>query len=1781
MSDIENEDINFADLVSNILLTTEAQENENNPNDEDHHDNNDNDVKEALGIDTNTKDTTNNNYEEWVDMIEGEPQQINDNKDKNISEEDDAFLTNAILNSLQSMTIEHPSMNQDYAKANEEKNQPNDNISMDDELLDAERLHYFNANNGDIINPQEVTNEPENDMDNMKLVDDILNYILGDDDKKGSKKKKTKSKKSKTVDSSKSSKHKKESKKKKKQASAEDDLQALINQVVSSTLEEHAKQVKKPKPKKKSSANDIPPHALNAQGGFTSTLQFPELTASSLSSKEQANKKAKSQKISQPQKQPVVEPQEPIKKPIYIPTDPKIRRKSDKKKKNKEALRKKKNDELDLQQIMKDAMSLAKIADAEKKAKEKERRDKEKENNKLKQREKVKEKAKEKVKEKAREKQEAKLAAKAMTLEKSQAKALVKSKKKEESKTKAENKVKTITKKPPVIELIQSPPVEKNITANKVKVTNVFKNSTIMKKSNGPALITSKTSSNAIIDKSKLAPKKITTEDRPFSKSDVEMLKVFVKPAVESKTSLEKKRKREARALKKLKKENKLKEEKAKLRKIKEEERQNKLKELEKKKQEKLAHKLQMREAKQQELALKNLEKENNRKMQEAKKKIISVESKKPAPTEASIKDGFKRLNIKSYKPNAKAGMSFVLSDGNKVLNSRYITLKPDKIIPNEALIKAGIWEKYKQARNNFLAELKEKGEDRPLKKKEEAKILKQVKKAHAKEVQDKKRQLAKEKKRLEKEENRKLRERETARRIEYMKSLDKKTKDSVSNKGKKKDASIKKSVEKQKSKAATEKSGEVDKKKSKSSTQSSYVPDNTAILGDKSAVISKNSLRLIPVVLRGPPFPYYLRLDDLGIPRLPLAKNNEKNSLKRMDDFEVKRKVDVYGRNLAAWERYKADHPDNHVEKYNEMIKNVQSNLLKYLGSLTSFDMDLGSFDKGYYINWSLQFEAHPPFAIPEIPVFTFGESIIETVKYGKVSIYWLYEQSDDTLEEIFSHEESTGLSIDALRLRNFNKELIQQRIERKPFEDKNKYFFQKSKFKDSGFKSDLYYSSANKNIFINVKSGSDQSHSGNIIKHFDTTSLVKRKRDENAIDSPNLKIIRLKEGKSNKRSKSHSSKPSKIKKVKRFQAPSSSIYKVPRHPDTLFDNINQKLFCILKTLDRAPSGYVKSYEEVAKLKDPSFKPIELRISDDLQHKVDNEINLLIRRFRKYYSRIDNETIQSYSTIIRSYTIFYLVWYTGLITDIGRHFGKIVKNYTKLFNVDKVVLGIRDILKDIDKRNLRKKVVPENSTINETNDLTSIFDFILGRVEIKLKMDFFTPFMSNRNQIAMADTIDSAGNVITREDTNKKRVNKYLLLSILFAIMEDCIQFVLSGLPEKVRDVIEDSNLEVQDAVSVISKEMADLVFSNPRSRKRLHIETSTDESILPPNQRFLEAGHNQALENNVVMLKKKRKLGHALPSLPPTPSKQDVANGAVSEDKQNKELEQGDNSKDTQKGSESIDKFKPGYDFGFGRVNEKTYEQYTDINPLVKSKIDVVWEMFFKYEFKIPPRTRMLRNRVMTKRIQLKVSTDVYKKFEQEYKTERMRRYRALKAEKEMEEIKDIKTYIAKSPLKSQWITKSQMDRVKCMKGMNGKLADNDLLNMLAFIQGNNLNLIKEILDDMERDCFEPAKKIKTEVVDNKPLTKESEVQTKKIKEESSENVDEPIKQKSAEVIDFTKDHDSSLKVDENVIRDVVEVMDGDSALPTSMTIEDKVHDASKDQKTANDLSVDPSLK
>lgn len=71
-----------------------------------------------------------------------------------------------------------------------------------------------------------------------------------------------------------------------------------------------------------------------------------------------------------------------------------------------------------------------------------------------------------------------------------------------------------------------------------------------------------------------------------------------------------------------------------------------------------------------------------------------------------------------------------------------------------------------------------------------------------------------------------------------------------------------------------------------------------------------------------------------------------------------------------------------------------------------------------------------------------------------------------------------------------------------------------------------------------------------------------------------------------------------------------------------------------------------------------------------------------------------------------------------------------------------------------------------------------------------------------------------------------------------------------------------------------------------------------------------------------------------------------------------------------------------------------------------------------------------------------------------------------------------------------------------------MNGKLTDNDLLNMLAFIQGNNLTLIKDIIDDMEKDCFDPAKKIKKEVNDDKSLNTEKKVETKKIKEEDNEN-------------------------------------------------------------------------
>ncbi|KAF0270429.1 hypothetical protein FOG50_02369 [Hanseniaspora uvarum] len=1871
MSDIENEDINFADLVSNILLNTEAQENENNSTDgeQTNHEANDNGENNALTLDEEPmnqnhlarKDSiqNDNNYQEWVDMIHNENNKRNNegknnNNDSqvnnNANEEDDAFLTNAILNSLQSMAIEHPQMNdaheedqgsgvENVVDLQQDHLDDNNNSQLDDGLLDADRLNYFN--NGKISHSQQeaINNDPEDEMDNIKLVDDILNYILGDDDKKGSKKKKSKSKKVKAIETSKESKQpkaKKDSKKKKKSVSAEDDLQALINQVVSSTLEEHSKQAKKPKAKKKSTS--VEPSSisnLNTQGGVTSTLQFPDITSPPLQTQGLAPKKDVPSKpqpvavvptIEAPSAEVIVP--KPVKEPIYIPPEPKIKKKSDKKKREKEALKKKKNDELDLAQIMKDAMSLAKTADAEKKAKEKERKEKEKQ--------KEKEKIKLKQKEKAKLREKAKLTAKAKALAKAEskalakaeAKALLKAKKKEKAKTKPETKVKASVKKPPasVDSMQRIISYNKKLKPTTVKVTNVFKNSTIGQREDGPAMITSKTSSNAFIDKSKLVPKKTSSKVKPFSKADIEGMKIFMKTGDDPKILLQQQKKREAKALRKLKKEAKLKkekEEKAKQKKLKEEAKALKLKELEKQKQEKLAHRLQQREIREQQLALKKLEKENNKKLKEAEKKSLMFEKQRNKEgsgiRDKAMNNGFSRLSVKNLSNDSKPGANIVFSDANKFLNSRYTTIKPGNMLQSEVMMKAGIWEKYKTARNDLLAELKKKGEDRPLKKKEEARILKQVKKAHAKEVQERQRQMTKERKRIEKEDTRKLRERENARRIEYMKSLDSdgnKTikvikPDNATEKGfiaSEVDSNGKVvAIPENESLAVHEDIIDFDhyQKDIKNIPSLSYVPVDPSILTEKNTVISKNSLRLIPVVLKGPPFPYYLKLDDLGIPKLPLAKNNMKSSARRMSEFEVKGKIDVFGRNVNVWERYKIENPQDHNQKYNDMIKNVQANLLKHLGAMSSFDLDLGSIEQGYVINWDMQYKAHPPFQIPEVPVFSYGESVINTAKYGNVSIFWLYEQTDSVLDEIFSHEKQSGLSIETLRLKNFNNELIKQKIDRKPFETYKKVTFQQKKSNSGDSKKHLYYSNANKSTFDSSKPGSDMSHLGTIIKHFDVIDIPKRKRDEVETDVSNLKIIQLNEGKIRRHSKDANGKrnstgSTKIKKTKRFQAPNSTIVKIPRHPDTLFDNINQKLFCILKTLVKAPTGYVKSYEEVTLLKNPEFKPIKHVISEDLQNKIDEQIDLVIRKFKKFYSRIDNECIEAYSTIIRSYTIFYLVWYAGLITDIGRHFGKVVKNYTKLFNVDKVVLGIRDILKDLDKQNLRRKTVSNDETLKENNDLTEIFDFILGRVEKKLKLGFFMPFIKHRNDNAMAETIDAQGNAITIDDTNKKRVNKYLLLSILFAVMDDCIQFILAELPENVRNVIADSNLELQDAVSVISKEMVNFVAPAVKYKKRSYLDTTAnDGSILPASQRVFKSGNdseyakNLPLEGNVVMLKKRRKLGHNVDDFTASPLKQETAKEVVENTNDSIDGPVINNSTETSDPPKliepvSIDKFTPGYEFGFGKVNQKSYEQLTDINPLVKSKIDVIWEMFFKYEFNIPPRSRLLRNKVLMKRIQMKVSTEVYKKFEQEYKTERMRRYRALKAEKEMEDIKDIKSYIAKSPLKSQLITKSQMDRVRGMKGMNGKLVDNDLLNMLAFIQGNNLTLIKDILDDMENDCNEPVKRIKVEKNEESLVSKNNAGRSRTIKEEVEETINKDDEEKPAEVIDFTNEKDDTLlkttenPPTENIVNKEEDVVVKNSESKEVSNVENKEEQTKEPllEKEVDDPSVDPQL-
>lgn len=94
-------------------------------------------------------------------------------------------------------------------------------------------------------------------------------------------------------------------------------------------------------------------------------------------------------------------------------------------------------------------------------------------------------------------------------------------------------------------------------------------------------------------------------------------------------------------------------------------------------------------------------------------------------------------------------------------------------------------------------------------------------------------------------------------------------------------------------------------------------------------------------------------------------------------------------------------------------------------------------------------------------------------------------------------------------------------------------------------------------------------------------------------------------------------------------------------------------------------------------------------------------------------------------------------------------------------------------------------------------------------------------------------------------------------------------------------------------------------------------------------------------------------------------------------------------------------------------------------------------------------------------------------------------------------------------------------------------------------------------------------------------KSVNTEKKVETKKIKEEDNENVDEPVKEKTAEVIDFTKDRDNSAKVDENVVAEIVEIMDETNELPVSETKEGEVQDASKNPETEDDPTVDPSLK
>ena len=1661
------DDINFADLVSNILMNTEDQndndqeeeeeegedvdgQNDDEDNDEGHHEsyeqeeeedhsngnndnsnfnqsqsieqeheqeqkdnnseNEDNDLNVNInhllrnsGADTlNRRDSVlgDVNNQEWLKLLQndirrGSVSVQNANNTTNIAasqrrqsiggnDADDAFLTNAILQSLKNMNTEGTEQNQD---------------AIEDEQADNQEDNNNNDNNNDSAA-----------IDNMQLVDDVLQDILMQgttEDQQQQQPQEIAAEVGTAATERLAKKKKKQSKKKKKTSSQDDDLQALINQVVSNTLQEHAQLGSKSKSKTGTSSTSL--RTLQS----TQQLQQQQLQHHEQQLQRDASKKKKSTSSSSKKKR-------------------------------------KKADDLDIAKIMKDAMSLAKTKQPGEEQAEKEGHEVDEEGN-------------------------------------------------DQSR-------------------MREPLLIQDQNQHDFNLDDLGLNlDQLIENTMQPIILQEQASRHQLIQQQQL------------------QVQQRLQAIAKQKALERKQQKEEAKAARRLRREAKqkrLEEEKKKKKLAKIEKKKARLQDLEQEKVQRIEKKKQKEEMKIQQKTLKAIEKDNRRKIKEAEKlarklrrdQRRQLKEKKLAAQQQAAASGLKPTSfitqklktgdstepaVPAYKARLaqlrnlkrdKTSSSDKLASGESIRNE----FREQILTPTAALL-----EKYNIPQIPTVDEL-----GNPLSveeiKQAEQKALRRLQKERAKEIQRKERERTKELRRLQKEELKRFREEERNRRMAYFKqmkreqekatgikaeddndenfvpgvtedavrraiSLNLKPNKSLTTKKRKRDdsattattsfkehSSKKQKLSKEESEAKkkaklekeerrrlrrekkkanvpglnvmkmdvnptsesnlaktasatksgenqgsqmtniTDKNGKLQvikvfnpdadsdlesgsdsdideesfkKKKKKSKSKKSkrkasfYTPPSLSALTDSTTVISKNALRLIPVVLKGPPFPWYLRLDKLGVPKLPLAKNNSKSSLIRKQKYEVKKEIDLNGRDLATWEKYKRYYPTEYKQNYEMYIREIQKALLRKFGRDVTIDLDLGIIENGEVIETSSE-KAHPPFVIPEIPVYNFGENMLHTAKYGNVSKNWLQTlENENEILEILGNDMNL---LTNLKVTWFNKELAQQMKIRNEIVEKER------------------------------------------VKETAMRAEYERTRRQ------------LKEERRKKLLKKQSNTPlSTVMSVSKHKQKSSSKESKPTR---------KQIRLLMNT--------------------PPYSPVERAPPsgnfDELKGNLKTHLETEMEQIKNFYNNLDVNSMTAFMPIIKAYYVFQMQWISKFqtVSLMRRFVAKIAKNYHKQFEVEKQVLNYKAKLKDEGLQFFSniEKLIDDVVISFLTNLLEAKKKTIIEKVEEKEEGD-----LKKREEDEAAEK---------SYNKNLKRVNKGFLEEIFIISMKDAIEASAADTSSGFLNTVKFDNLdflrkkgenvfkineinknEIQTIASRVNNNNNNNISKEPLPA--LNIISSTggiQKPVAKPRMSLIKAEPHSNETNFKTIATKIEDV-----------SKQLAQNGATSNG---------------------------------------------------AKKVFLVKEMFFKRKFDIPPRENLKKMKVMMKRIQTKVSTELFKKFELEYKNERMRRYRAVK---------------------------NKNDRYNIYSEINGKITDNELLNLLVYIQGDSTALVEEILSDMRADSVEPAKKkpkkesgeyiindlgtIKEQITKNEKNKEEAETEEKENKE-AKEKEDEKEK-------------------------------------------------------------------